>query len=251
MTTREEDPHLAVGAYVLHALPPADEAAFENHLAGCEQCRREAGALLETAARWGGSTQTVAVTSQARARTLLAVAGTRQNGTLQRPRTRGRRTVRPALAASVAAAVAFGGVAAWQHHESDDARARAARAEQRADTESSAIAGVLTAPDATVHTGELTDGTTAAVLVSRSQARAVFAARRLPALTGDRVYELWYAARSGNLRPAGLVPNASRSDFRILKGSPVGSVAVGITIEPAGGSEQPTTQPLGVIPLTV
>jgi hypothetical protein len=31
--TRDNDPHLAVGAYVLHALHPGEEAALENHLA--------------------------------------------------------------------------------------------------------------------------------------------------------------------------------------------------------------------------
>ncbi|MEU9482599.1 zf-HC2 domain-containing protein [Streptomyces decoyicus] len=45
-----EDPRLAVGAYVLHALPPAEEAAFEEHLAGCDGCAGEVAALEATVA---------------------------------------------------------------------------------------------------------------------------------------------------------------------------------------------------------
>ncbi|MGW0580974.1 anti-sigma factor [Streptomyces sp. NPDC002920] len=248
--TTEEDPHLAVGAYVLHALPPAEEAAFENHLAGCDQCRREVAELRETAARLGGSAEDVPVTSQARARTLQAVAHTRQDGVRRRPRTSGHRVLRLALAASIAAAAALGGIAVWQHGRADDARDQATLAEQRAWAANSAITDVLTAPDATVHTGELAGGTTAAVVVSRARARAVFAAHGLPALAEGKVYELWYTAEEGDLRPAGLLPGAAQGESRVLKGSPADAVGVGITVEPAGGSEQPTTEPLGIIPIT-
>ncbi|MGW2911232.1 anti-sigma factor [Streptomyces asoensis] len=249
--TAEDDPHLDAGAYALHALTPADEAAFENHLAACEKCRQEVSGLLETAARLGASAQEVEVTPQARYRVLLAVSRTRQDRVLLRSHTRGRRFVRLALAASVAAALACGGVAAWQYRESDDARARAARAEQQISTAGAAVTDVLTAPDARVHTGELNGGAAAAVVVSASQARAVFAAHDLPVLRDGSVYELWYAAETGGLRPAGLMPGVSGSSSRVLEGSPVGSVAVGITVEPAGGSKQPTTKPLGIVPITV
>ncbi|MFF3935121.1 anti-sigma factor [Streptomyces phaeofaciens] len=244
--TTEQEPHLAIGAYVLHALPPAEEAAFENHLAGCDQCLREVADLLETAAQLG-SQDTVPVTPQARDRALRAVARTRQDQVRRLPARWGRRALRLALAASVAAAVAFGGIAVWQHGEADDARAEAARAEQRSGWDDSEYTDVLTAPDATLHTGELGDGATASVVVSRSRESAVFAARGLPALTGGKVYELWYAGEAGDPRPAGLLPGDAKLDARVLEGSPGDAVGVGITVEPAGGSPQPTTEPLGVI----
>ncbi|OQR62279.1 hypothetical protein B6E66_20665 [Streptomyces maremycinicus] len=247
--TPEEDPHRAIGAYVLYALPPAEEHAFENHLAGCDQCHREAVDLLETTARLGAAVRGVPVSPQARARTLQAVAHTRQDRPPHRPRAPGRRALRLALAASIVAAAVLGGVAVRQHVEADDARARAVRAEQQARTAGAAITEVLTAPDATVHTGDLTGGTTAAVVVSLDQARAVFAAYGLPALTGGKVYELWYAAEAGDVRPAGLVAGSAPNGTHVLKGSPAAAVAVGVTVEPAGGSPQPTTEPLGIIPL--
>ncbi|MFD4575320.1 anti-sigma factor domain-containing protein [Streptomyces sp. NPDC058417] len=264
--TTEEDPHLPAGAYALDALPPAEAAAFENHLAGCEACRREVDALLEITATLGGAARTVPVTGAARARTLDAVAHTRQDPVARtrqdsvardravpaarRPRTRRGRAVDLALAASLAAAAGLGGVAVWQHTQADDARERAERSEQRARTSGAALTDVLTAPDAVVHAQRLDDGTAAVVVVSRSEGRAVFTADGLPALPSDKVYELWYAADSGDLRPAGLLPGDARPASRLLKGSPTDAVAVGITVEPAGGSEQPTSEPLGIIPIT-
>ncbi|MGW5781993.1 anti-sigma factor [Streptomyces sp. NPDC003863] len=246
--TSAENPHEAVGAYVLHALPPAEEAAFENHLAGCASCRREADELRRTTARLGGVLSATAP-AELRRRTLDQVRATRQERTRPVPR-RGRRLAQMALAASLAAAVALGGVAVWQHREAEDARAGAVRAEERARENASAVGDVLTASDATLHSERLADGASAAVVVSRSQDRAVFTARHLPDLAGARVYELWYAAESGSLRPAGLLPGTGGRDTRLLEGSLGDAVAVGITVEPAGGSAQPTTEPLGIIPLT-
>ncbi|GGX56698.1 anti-sigma factor [Streptomyces fructofermentans] len=247
--TPEEDPHLAVGAYVLHALPPAERAAFENHLAGCGRCRDEVAELREVADRLA-SAESVPVSAEARARTLRAVAGTGQEPSPRRAPGRARRALGLALAASVAAAAALGGVAVRQHERADEAHDRAVRAEQRALTADSAISDVLTAADATLHTGTLTGGATAAVVVSRSEARAVFAAHDLPALPEGKVYELWYAAEAGDLSPAGLLPGTGESEARVLDGSPGRAVAVGITVEPAGGSKQPTTDPLGIIPIS-
>ncbi|MEU9865536.1 anti-sigma factor [Streptomyces sp. NPDC047971] len=262
MTSPEEphdphDPHLDAAAYVLHALPPAEEAAFENHLAGCETCRRDVADFEKTAARLA-SAETAPVPQELRARVMEQISATRQETrqeTRQDSRHRNtaphaRRTIRLALAASVALAVALAGVALWQRSEAEDARARAAQAQEQARTANSAFADILTAPDATVHTAQLTDGADAAIVVSRTQAQAAFTARGLTTLPSDKVYELWYAAEAGDLRPAGLLDSAGDRATRVLDGPLGNAVAVGITIEPAGGSTQPTTEPLGIIPIT-
>ncbi|MEE1820102.1 anti-sigma factor [Streptomyces sp. SP18ES09] len=246
--TSAENPHDAVGAYVLHALPPEEEAAFENHLAACEACRREVDELRGATARLGGVMSATAP-AELRRRTLDQVRATRQEQTRPLPR-QGRRLARMALAASLASAVAFGGVAVWQHREAGDARARAVQAEERARDSVAAVGDVLTATDATLYSERLSGGASAAVVVSRSQDRAVFTARHLPDLGGARVYELWYAAGSGALRPAGLLPGTGVRDTRLMEGPLDDAVAVGITVEPAGGSSQPTSEPLGIIPLT-
>ncbi|MGW0422542.1 anti-sigma factor [Streptomyces sp. NPDC003015] len=246
--TTEEVPHQPVGAYVLHALPPNETAAFERHLDGCHACRREVAELAEAAARLAPTpAEDAAVPDALLGRVLDDIGRTPQEHALTGPPSgrRRRRLTSWALAASLAAAAAFGGIAAWQAVQADDARDQATALQHG----SNALTSVLTAPDATLHTTKLADGGSATVIVSRAADRAAFVAADLPALSGDKVYELWYAAPSGDLRPAGLLPGTGDRSSRVMD-RPLGrTVAVGITVEPAGGSRHPTTEPLGIIPV--
>ncbi|MET9503530.1 anti-sigma factor [Streptomyces sp. NPDC006622] len=243
--TPQQDPHLALGAYVLHALPPAEEAAFENHLAGCETCRHEVASLQEVTTSLA-AVHATPVPPRLRASTLDAITRVPQDHPRRRTHTAGRRALHFVLAASIAAVAALGGAVVREHSEAEDAHAQSARARST----NEALTDVVTAPDATLHTAELTGGATAAVVLSRARGSAVFTAQGLPVLTGNKVYELWYAADTGALRPAGLLQGEMKQNARLLEGPLAGAVAVGITVEPPGGSRQPTTEPLGIIPLT-
>lgn len=148
------------------------------------------------------------------------------------------------LAASVAAAVAFGGVAVWQHQEAADARASVRQAQER----EAGVADVLTAPDTRLQRQRLPDGGVATVAVSRSQDAAALVVSGLPQLPADKVYEAWFTG-SGNPVPAGLLsPDAGRQ-LALLEGPVAEAKAVAFTVEPAGGSPQPTTVPLGSVSL--
>ncbi|NEA67986.1 anti-sigma factor [Streptomyces sp. SID12488] len=244
--TSAEDLHLAVGAFVLHALPPDEEAVFERHMSSCEACRREVAELTGTASCLAlAEAATAAVPAGLHERVLREIDRTPQGHvTVSRPLPgRRHRSLSWALAASLAAAVSFGGTAAWQYSRAEDARAQAAALRSG----KYALTDVLTAPDATLHAGKLTGGADAVVVVSRTGNRAAFVATGLPALSDDKVYELWYSAPSGELRPAGLLPGTGGRPARVLDSPVDGAIAVGITVEPAGGSEQPTTEPLGLI----
>jgi hypothetical protein len=243
--TLQEDPHLSLGAYVLHALPPAEEAAFDNHLAGCETCRHEVASLQEATAALA-TVHAMPVAPHLRAGTLDSITRVSQDRSRRHTRSLGRRALNLVLAASIAAVAALGGTAVWQHSQAEDARSQAAQARSA----NEALTDVVTAPDATLHTAGLTGGAAAAVVVSRGQGSAVFTAQGLPDLTGDKVYELWYAADTGALRPAGLLRSETNQNARLLEGPLAGAVAVGITVEPPGGSRQPSTEPLGIISLT-
>ncbi|GAA3613370.1 anti-sigma factor [Microlunatus ginsengisoli] len=50
--------HVEIGGYALDALDEGERAAFERHLAGCEQCRRELAEFTETAARLAALSET-------------------------------------------------------------------------------------------------------------------------------------------------------------------------------------------------
>ena len=61
------------------------------------------------------------------------------------------------------------------------------------------------------------------------------------------MYELWYIGESG-ARPAGTFSvSESGATWRVLDGDMVAGDMVGVTVEPRGGSEQPTTDPIVAI----
>ncbi|MBQ0987123.1 anti-sigma factor [Streptomyces sp. F63] len=144
----------------------------------------------------------------------------------------------------------LGGVAVWQRQEARDARAEAQAAERRSEQ----LARVLTAPDARTGSASLGDGAEGTVVVSRSEDRAAFLASGLPALPGGKVYQLWFDD-GGTMRSAGLLTLAAGEDTgsaagAVLMEGRVGEAGgVGITVEPAGGSPQPTTDPLALMEL--
>ncbi|MGW0816569.1 anti-sigma factor [Streptomyces viridiviolaceus] len=241
---RTDDPHLDVGAYVLHALPADEEAAFENHLSSCAPCRLEVGRLSEATGRLGAA-ETSPPSADLRRRVLDQIGTVRQDRSdvsVSRRSRRRERSLGLALAACLAAAAALGGVAWWQSSEADTAREEASEARAGAVR----LADVLTAPDATISAEKLEYGGTASVVASRGQGRAAFIASALPPLSGDQVYQLWYA-ESGQYRAAGLLSATGGRQASVLDGRLGGATAVCVTVEPAGGSVQPTTDPIGII----
>ncbi|MER7998984.1 anti-sigma factor [Streptomyces sp. NPDC095613] len=240
------DLHTLTGAYVLHALEPGERAAFEGHLDACPPCAQEVRELAATAARLG-SAAAVSPPPALKEQVLRRIATERQDPPRGRARSRpsggggarGRAMSRFALAACLAAAAAFGGVAAWQQRAAQDARGRAEAAEQR----SQAVVAVLAAPDAKLATARLPSGANSTVVVSRGQDKAVFLTSGLPKAPRGMVYQLWYDD-GGTMRGAGLMDPAAESDAVLLAG-PVGAASgMGLTVEPAGGSAHPTSDPL-------
>jgi anti-sigma-K factor RskA len=239
--------HTLTGAYALHALPPQERAEFERHLRACSVCAQEVSEFDATTARLGLA---VSATPPAalRERVLRRIATERQDPpkVTPVPRTahgaRGRALTRFALAACLAAAAAFGGIAVWQHQEARDAQEQARSSEQRSD----GLASVLAAPDAKVTMGKLTDGGTGTVVVSRGQDKAVFLASGIPELPGGKVYQLWYND-GGTMRAAGLMHPAAGSDAVLMAGPVGGASGMGITVEPSGGSRSPTSDPLALM----
>ncbi|MEV3930785.1 MULTISPECIES: anti-sigma factor domain-containing protein [unclassified Streptomyces] len=240
--------HTLTGAYALHALPEDERLSFERHLGACEACTQEVRELSATAARLG-----LAVSASPppalRERVLRDITTVRQE-----PPSHGRsarsgsspgragRWSTYALAACIAAAAAFGGVAVWQNQVAQDARQETAQAQQHNEQ----VARVLTAADATTSVSDLMNGARGTVVVSKSVNRAVFLASDLSRPPSGKVYELWYND-GGVMRPAGLM-NPSATDDAVLMDGPVDNASgMGITVEPEGGSEQPTTEPVALV----
>ncbi|MFE0347567.1 anti-sigma factor [Streptomyces griseoluteus] len=87
------------------------------------------------------------------------------------------------------------------------------------------------------------------VVMSRQKQKAAFVATGLPALGKGKVYRLWYAGNGITFRSGGLLSGTGGWPGRVLLGPLGRATAIGITVEPAGGSNQPATTPPGVVQL--
>ncbi len=102
---------------------------------------------------------------------------------------------------------------------------------------------VLTAPDATTVTAPVSTGGRAAVVTSDSLGQAVLVTDGLPPAPDGRTYQIWYLGADGSAASAGFVPSTATGAV-LLTGDPRSASGVGVTLEPNGGSPQPTTTPV-------
>ncbi|MES9521976.1 anti-sigma factor [Streptomyces capoamus] len=245
MTTT--DLHALTGAYAVHALHSEERAAFERHLVDCDACRQEVAEFTATAGRLALAS-TVRTRPVMREKVLQRITTVRQvppgAAPLERVRNgaqRGRGLARWALAASVAAAAAFGGTAVWQYERAQDAAHKAAQAQRHVED----LAGVLAAPDAKSRTAKVAGGA-GTLVVSADRDRAVFVASGMTAPPRGKVYQLWFAD-GGRMRSAGLMDPGRGSQAVLMQGAVDGASGVGITVEPAGGSKRPTSTPVALL----
>ncbi|MFD3945255.1 anti-sigma factor domain-containing protein [Streptomyces sp. NPDC058579] len=248
MRQHRSDLHALSAAYALHALESSERADFAAHLVHCEDCRREVAEFEATTARLAAAASQTPPQSLKR-QTLSEIDGVRQlppQVSAAGPKTSfahrlKRKAVPLSLAASIAAAVSFAGVAAWQHQEIENAQRQAQRAEQQLGS----VSTVLAAPDARTAHGRTTNGALTTVVTSERQNKAVFTASGLPAPTSGHTYQLWLD-HAGTMQPAGFLHDDGTV---LIDGDPAEATAVGLTLEPTGGSPQPTTQPLLLLAL--
>jgi hypothetical protein len=246
--------HTLTGVYALDALDTdAEVARFERHMARCQSCTSEVRGFRVTATRLG-----MAVSRQPppalRAAVMDEVPRTRQLPALDdRPghrRTAPRRTWLPRLATAgaaigLAAAIILGIVLVNTQNQLSQARHELTTTK----TELAAINAVRTAADATLVTKATPIGGTVTVVSSASRHQIVVTARGLPALRAGKVYQLWLIGSNGNrIRSEGLlVLHNGRTGPVLISGVLTGDI-FGITLEPPGGSVQPTAKPFIAIP---
>lgn len=171
-----------------------------------------------------------------------------QSGTvvpIDRSRTRRRRWAAGIAAAAAAAVVALGaGVIIGRSTAPEPpAPPPIAQSQQR-------IADVLAAPDAQLAAGRLDDNRgVISVVTSRQRNQAVTVLRdpRNP-VPVNQVFQLWLVGKAAQPVSAGLVP-PGRAGAPTLVDALDGASVLAVTIEPRGGSAQPTTPILVQVPI--
>lgn len=243
------DLHTLSGAYSLNALSAHEAEEFRTHLKVCPACRQEVAELQGVAARLGAS-EVIVPPASLKTRVLAAADREPQLpplldrpaepqeivGDSERPRSRWFPRLLAAAAALVA--VVAGGVALDQATEPD----------QQSNQLATGVTRVFSAEDASTKTQRTSTGATVSVATSPSLNRMAVDTDELPALSDEQVYQLW-AISGDTTQSRGVIADPSQGASMRMPGS---GVQVAITVEPAGGSQQPTSDPIvSVVPSRV
>jgi anti-sigma factor RsiW len=225
------DLHTLTGAYVVDALDADEREQFEAHLLACPACRQEVAELTATTDRLAVAA-TEAPPAGLRDRVLAEVAGTPQlppvvGDRRAEPPTRPPWYRQPLSWAAAVLLVMAGGLVAVAVTQAQ----RAERAEERADR----IAAIATDPGRVERTGETAAGGSGTVVAAGGS--AIFRAAGLRERPEDRTYQLWVISGDG-ATSAGVLGRDGRLEA-IVDGVQTGD-ALGLTVEPEGGSPQPT-----------
>jgi anti-sigma-K factor RskA len=266
------DLHSLAGEYAVGALSDEETRQFETHLETCPDCREEVAEMREIAVQLSEGVATdpppalrasvlqqiaqtaqdsaasrpalVAATDEQEHRRQLAAGESSADGAssnvipLQRGAQRRNRLVGLLAAAAVVVAVAMGG---WAVQSRNDANQATAQAQQ--------LSSLLTAKDVRTASAGFSTAGNGTVVVSRSQGRALLVAADLPALPSGKVYEAWTFSSSPTPEPAGTFTARSAPAVVSLPAAAVSASQVAVTVEPSGGSQQPTSKPVFAVTL--
>lgn len=224
------DIHLLTGAYALDALDTLERVRFEEHLADCPECDEEVASFHEATA-FLAEEVAVAPPPELRDAVLGAVHQVRPLPPVVPRRVRPSRRL-PLLVAAAAVVIAGIGGVVWGTWPSEDEGPAPSVAER-----------VLSADDARREVVDLGEAGRATVVRSVAEDRAVLVTEDMVAPPEGRVYQVWFQTPADDMVPAGVMEPVPDQTL-VLDGPAAQATAVGITVEPVGGSEAPTSEPI-------
>lgn len=276
-----DDARLLAAGHALGSLTSEERATYERLLQHSEEARSEASAFDEVASALSATPATAEPPADLKARLMAQIATTPQDRpadathapSAETPapvpaapaagdgeaapteasdvRSGTRRDARPAtqaeqkaqrrwygrplvlVAAAAAAAVLFAGGTAVgfsvAQHSSTTVQA-------------DALASITSAPDAQRASAKVAGGGTATLVWSASLGKSAMIVDGVGSAPAGSTYQLWYI-RDGHATSAGLMSG----QWQVLDGGLHQGDVVGLTVEPSGGSKQPTTKPIVTI----
>jgi anti-sigma-K factor RskA len=167
----------------------------------------------------------------------LAAAATQQRHTadapvnLDRRRARRRLTWLSALAAAAAAIVAVVVITIGQRDTGPTNQAQA----------------VISASDVSSQAATVDDWS-ATLYLSQMEGKAVIVSDQMPDAPTGSDFQVWLEHQDGSMTSAGVMPrtNGGGQEY-VVNGVQGGVVAIAVSVEPAGGSVQPTAEPVLVV----
>jgi anti-sigma factor RsiW len=242
-----------LGAYALDAVDGEELEQLEAHVDSCPRCRAELDTMREVAAAIGQSVGPLpeglwsGIVSRLPDRPAegesppmprLATRATDPSSSPPRPRPSHRRP-RLVVAAivAVAAALVVGGLSVAlvrADNRANDLQAKSAR-----QARASAVRVALATPGHDVVSLDSSSGASLARFVIVPDGRGYLLSSQLPALPGDRTYQLWGIFGNRPISLGLLGPSPKQATFTMASSAP--ARALSITAEPAGGAVAPST----------
>ena len=237
-----DDLHLLSGAYALDALDDLERTRFERHLRDCESCSAEVAELSDVAAELG-SAQRLRAPDSMRAAVFAEVARTPQQVPTSVGETPKRRSMTryvgfaAAAVALVVVGMGIGQVVAVDQDQPDLI------------AEASELVALATAADTQVVRSSNESGQFA-YLVSTDSNRAVMVGEGVQTPGADRTYQMWLLDAQGDAISMGVFePNSTGEVVLPMEGDLTGAQGFAVTVEPGGGSQVATTDPIDVVQL--
>lgn len=166
---------------------------------------------------------------------------------LDRYRASVRRSRWAAVAAAVLLVTTIAGVGLWNSERVAEQESRAsleamASAQADAEEERAMLSSIIASDDAMHLVVPSSHGGSLQLMYSRGQQAMFVQGESLPPLPEGKAYQLWMIEGPESIRSAGMLEDPASGMMR--EGTIPEDVTVGLTIEPDGGSEQPTMDPI-------
>ena len=283
--TEERDLHQLTAGYALDSLDEAERERFQIHLTQSDEARTEVAEMADTALLLGLATRPVAPSPELKTSIMALIATTPQEAPLEPsedvaradapasaasradhvPSEEQQRVIRSLGEATAQAATPAEAKAAhrWYRRPVNAVLAAAAAvaliasgallnaglgsSDDFQQAQADSFAQLVAADDVEETVTTVAGGGEATLLRSDELRRSAVAIDGLPELTGDRTYQLWYIDDAGATSAGTFDADSSGTSWRVLDGTASADAAVGMTVEPKGGSTAPTTDPLVVI----
>lgn len=260
-----EQKHTMTGAWALNALDPGERARVEEYLAQDPEAAAEAHSFEETAGELARGLEPTAPRPELKDAVMSRITQTRQLPPLpaadhelveeeqatEEPSTisldRYRRSVRRtrwlAVAAAALMVTTVTGLGLWgaeraAHREAESTIVALQSQQTDSDQQRGVMSTILAADDAATLTLPSQTGGGVHLMYSVEQESMILSASGLRELPADSDYQLWLLDADGGARSVGLLPGPDATVT--LEGSMEGITGLGVSEEPAGGSEQPS-----------
>lgn len=113
------------------------------------------------------------------------------------------------------------------------------------------VSDIMAAPDVHSTTLDVPGGGTATTVFSPSEDAAVLTMTNVTPPSPDKVYQMWLVENDITMTPAGtMTPDDVLPTTQVVLDNIGSNTKLAFTVEPPGGSLQPTSDPFAVIPLT-